>query len=128
MLTEDKFTRDERNDYLKRMGRTTLYDELGQYAPIPFSVIEMAKELGDGLILYCYLVRYRNNQENNANRGYSWRGYETISADLGWSKRTISEAIKILIEKNLLIIEKGENRFGGNGKNYYRILYPKPVK
>ncbi len=94
----------------------SLKDELGFFTVMPEAVIELTPEIGsDAVFIYLYL-RYRTNKK----RGVAWPSYETMRKDIRWGRQRISNALKILELKGLLIKNK---RFGKSTE----YILPKPA-
>lgn len=92
-----------------------LKDELGFFTVMPEAVIELTPEIGsDAVFIYLYL-RYRTNKK----RGVAWPSYETMRKDIRWGRQRISNALKRLELRGLLIKNK---RFGKSTE----YILPKP--
>ena len=92
-----------------------LKDELGFFTVIPEAIIELTPEIGsDAVFIYLYL-RYRTNKK----RGVAWPSYETMRKDIRWGRQRISNALKKLELRGLLIKNK---RFGKSTE----YILPKP--
>lgn len=96
-----------------------LYDSIGQFATIPYSIIKLVPSIGaDSFTLWSYL-RSRTNGET----GDAFPSYDTIRKDLGdeFHSRKVAGCIRILMQFDLLDRKK---RFGNS--NIYNLKSPTP--
>lgn len=80
--------------------------------------------IGDKATLYyMYLVRYRNNEEGNANKGMAWKGRQSVVEKFQLSFSTLKVIDEILEASGLVTIER---KPVGRGKDkiYYVVHDP----
>lgn len=81
--------------------------------------------IGDKATLYyLYLLRYRNNEQGNANQGMAWRGRNGVIEKFQLSFSTLQVLDAILEASGLVTIER---RPSGRGRDkiYYIVHDPK---
>jgi hypothetical protein len=93
-----------------------LLDKIGTFTVIPDTVVKMIPKLGFTAYTFYTYLRHRAGNKNGC-----YPSYETINRDIGMSSATIAKAVKVLIEHNLISVNKGSN-----GNNIYIIEYIKP--
>lgn len=100
------------------MGKSKLFDKIGQFTTIPNSVIELWPSIGvDGMALLVYL-RYRTNSQT----GDAFPSYDKITADTGLTRRRIAKAIRLL--ESVGLVER-KRRFSAS--TIYTLKMPESI-
>jgi hypothetical protein len=94
-----------------------LVDEMGQFAPIPYSFIEQS----EGLSFHARWLFVVLSYHRNASSGKAWPSYDRIQELTGMRREMIAKSIQQLESKGWLTKKK---RFGNS--NVYTLNIPPP--
>jgi hypothetical protein len=102
---------------VRDLAPVTLLEGSGWFA-CPNALLELGLTLPQLGVLVCLIRRAGPD-------GGSWPAQGTVAKALGINRRTVQRALRVLVDRGLVLIHKRRTSAGGDTTNHYRLRFPK---